>query len=383
MKILYIKLPDGYSDSWTYQENVLSTKFAQMGHETHLVVSPRGEDKDGNKIFHDPANYINSSGVHVHILPFTQRLYKLCRKFDYFDTLYELMNKIQPDFIFSHSVQYASLLTVAKYKKHHPAVKLVADNHADHVIMPVDNIRRKIVHKFIYKYFVKKADRYIDKYYGVSPSRGKYLTEIYGVNPNKIEIIPQVGDDTTAQKYNHVQERQALCEKYHLDSHKTILLFGAGTIDEKKNSMSLISAVEKNTDFELVIFGTFTPDVKATISKHLEQSNIHYIGNLDGETIYRTIIASDMAIYPGQHSVLWDNTVACGTPLCVKRWEGMDYFDINGNCKYIIDGTTEELVNLLDGLDSQTIEYMRSAALGIAKKKFSATEIAKRILEEK
>lgn len=383
MKILYIKLHCGYSDNWTYQENVLTTKFAQMGHETHIVVSTRTTDCQGNTIIQSPREYINDFGVHVHMLPFSKRLYRLSKKFDYFDTLYDLMVRIQPDFIFSHGVQYASLITVAKYVKRHPDVKLVADNHADHVIMPVDNIKRKIVHKVIYKFFVKRADKFIDKYYGVSPSRGKYLTDIYGVSPCKIGVIPQVGDDTTANKYNHDEERKLLCEKYHLNPDKMLLVFGAGTIDAKKNSMPLISAVENNTAFELIIFGSFTADVKATISEHLEQFNIHYIGNLDGETIYRTIIASDLAIYPGQHSVLWDNTVACGTPLCVRRWEGMDYFDINGNCKYIKEGSVEEMKHLLEGLSKSSIDAMRIAAQGKAKLKFSATEIAIRILGEK
>lgn len=383
MRILYIKLHCGYSDQWTYQENVLTTKFAQMGHETHIAVSTRTTDCNGDTVIQMPRDYINEYGVHVHMLPFSKRFYKLSKKFDYFDTLYDLMERVKPDFIFSHGVQYASLLTVAKYKKCHPEVKLVADNHGDQINMPVDNIKHKVVHKIIYKYFVKRADKYIDKYYGVSPSRGQYLTDIYGVSPIKIGIIPQVGDDTTANKYNYKEERELLCEKYHLDKHKIILIFGAGNIDANKNLIPLVEAVEEDSNYELVVFGSFNADMQKVYEKHQEQPNIHYIGTLSGRDIYRTIIGADLAIYPGLHSVLWDNTVACGTPLCVRRWDGMDYFDINGNCKYINEGTEEEIIHLLENMSKSSIEEMRIAAQDMAKKKFSATEIAKQILETK
>ena len=383
MIILYIKLHCGYSDTWTYQENVLTAKFAQMGHETHIAVSTRTTDCNRNTIIQSPREYVNEFGVHVHMLPFSKRFTKLSKKFDYYDSLYDLMERIRPDFIFSHGVQYASLLTVAKYKKNHPEVKLVADNHGDQVIMPVDNLKRKIVHKVIYKYFVDRADKYIDKYYGVSPSRGQYLTDIYGVSPNKIGIIPQVGDDTTANKYNYNVERELLCEKYHLDKNKTILIFGAGNIDAKKNLIPLVEAVEENPNYELVIFGSFRADVKTEFEKHQTHPNIHCIGVLSVKDIYRTIIGSDLAIYPGQHSVLWDNTVACGTPLCVRRWVGMDYFDVNGNCRYISEGTKKEIKGLLEDLSVDgRIETMRVSAQGDAKKLFSATEIANLILNQ-
>lgn len=383
MKILYIKLHCGYSDTETYQENVLTTKFAQMGHETHIAVSTRTTDCNRKTIIQSPREYINEFGVHVHMLPFSKRFYRLSKKFDYFDTLYDLMERIHPDFIFSHGVQYASLLTVAKYKKCHPEVRLVADNHGDQVIMPVDNFKRKIVHKIIYKYFVTRADKYIDKYYGVSPSRGQYLTDIYGVSPNKIGIIPQVGDDTTANQYSYKEERELLCEKYHFDKQKSILIFGAGNIDAKKNLIPLVEAVEEDSNYELVVFGSFSADVQKVFEKHQEQPNIHYIGSLSGKDIYRTIIGADLAIYPGQHSVLWDNTVACGTPLCVRRWAGMDYFDVNGNCRYISEGTKKEIKGLLVDLSVDgKIETMRVSAQGNAKKLFSATEIAKLILNQ-
>ncbi len=379
MRLVYIKLINSYSDKLTYQENVLPPRFVSMGYETHILVSPR-ENTDKGVIERNPCEYINNYGVHVHVIPFSKHFKHISKKFDYYDSLYNILEELKPDFIFSHSVQYLSFSSLGKYKRHHPEVTIVADNHADHIITPLNNIKRKFIQKFLFGTIIKQQEKYIDKFYGVSPSRAEYLYKVYGVNPNKIAVIPQMGDDNVIKKYDHAIERSELCDKYNLDEKNVIITFGAGNIDKKKNLLPLVEATEHFPNFELVIFGAFSNDVQSIMQSHLKKSNIHFIGKLNGENIYKLLIASDIAIYPGQHSVLWDNTVACGTPLCVRKWEGMDYFDISGNCIYLSDGTTNEIVNVLKEISEKNlVSSMREAAIA-AKISFSATEIAKRII---
>ena len=383
MKIVYVKLTNSYSDYWTYQENILPTCFTALGNETHLVVGPRFVDADGKRFMKEPCVYRNDKGVYVHVIPTSKRCKVLTTKFDYYDTLYSVLEEIQPDFIFSHGVQYAGLMTLAKYKQRHPCIRLIADNHGDYVIMPIDTFGRKVVQKVFYRYFVRKSDKAIDCYYGVSPSRAKYLSDVYGVNEHKVKVIPQVGDDSVVAKYKHDEERKRLCDKYDLSNYETIITFGAGNIDRKKNLMPLVNAMKSLPKCALVVFGTFANDIRIAMEKLIEDTaNVFHIGRLSGEEIYRTLIGADLAVFPGQHSVLWDNAVACGTPLCVKKWDGMDYFNINGNCEYINDGSNEEILLVLNQVTTtERISKMRIAAQGEAKNRFSSTLIAKKILE--
>ena len=382
MKIAYIKLTNSYSDYWTYQENILPACFTALGNETHLLVGPKFVDADGKRYMKEPCVYQNDKGVCIHVLPSSKRCKVLSTKFDYYDTLYSVLEKIQPDFIFSHSVQYAGLMTLTKYKRHHPNICLVADNHGDHVIMPINTLGRKIIHKVFYRYFVRKSEKAIDCFYGVSPSRAKYLTEVYGVDEHKVKVIPQVGDDSVIIKYKHEEERKRLCEKYDMSNYGTIITFGAGNIDRKKNLMPLVMAMKSLPKCALVVFGTFSKDIQPDLEKQMgETDNVFQIGRLSGEEIYRTLIGADLAVFPGQHSVLWDNCVACGTPLCVRKWEGMDYFNINGNCEYLSQGDEGEILSVLNKLVSaENMSKMRDAAQGKAKDAFSSILIAKRII---
>lgn len=383
MKIVYIKLTNGYAEYLTYQENILPSCFVNIGHEVHLVVTPLFTDKNGEEYIKEPCVYKNEKGVIVHVLPFSKRMRVVTVKFGYFDTLMNVLNELEPDFIFSHGVQYAGLMTLAKYKRFHPSVRLVADNHGDYIIMPINTIRRKIVQRIIYRYFVRKSEKVIDCFYGVSPSRAKYLSEVYGVNEHKVKVIPQVGDDSVIVKYNRSEERKRLCEKYGLSNYDTVITFGAGNIDRKKNLIPLVNAMKSLPKCALVVFGTFANDIQANVEKLIDETdNVFHIGRLSGEDIYRTLIGADMAVFPGQHSVLWDNAVACGTPLCVRRWDGMDYFNINGNCEYFNDGSYEEILSVLNRVTTtEIISQMRRAAQGEAKRHFSSTMIAKQILE--
>lgn len=384
MKIAYIKLTNGYADHLTYQENILPACFVSMGHETHLITMPRFSDVNGRGYIKEAGVYKNGKGVTVHVLPFSKHLKKLSAKFDYYDTLYSVLKTIRPDFIFSQSVQYASIVTVAKFKRENPHVKVVADNHGDMIISPVNSLKYKILQKIIYRSFIKRAEQYIDVFYGVSPSRAEYLAEVYGVNKGKIKVIAQVGNDTVISKYYHDKELNRICQNYNMNHSTIIVAFGAGRIDEKKNLIPLINAVGENQRFSLVIFGTFAESIEKEIKNLLDRfSNVNHIGRVAGDEIYRILIGADIAIFPGRHSILWDNTVACGTPLCVRRWKGMDYFDINSNCIYLEEGTKEEIQSVLVRVsEGDTLREMREAAQGRAKELFSATYVANEILSD-
>ena len=45
--------------------------------------------------------------------------------------LYKILEREQPYMIFHHNVNCSTLPVAARYKRHHPQVRLYADNHAD------------------------------------------------------------------------------------------------------------------------------------------------------------------------------------------------------------------------------------------------------------
>lgn len=384
MKVLYVKLTDGYRDDFTYQENILPAKFIKLGHETHIFVSRRTRDDSGKRILTNPGVYQNDSGVWIHVIPFCHRFDRLGRKLDIYDSLYNEICKLNPDFIFVHGLQFYSVKDIAKYKKIHSEVTVVVDNHADYIIMPLDTLKRKIIQKIYYKYLAQKINPYVQHFYGVSPLRAQYLNEVYGIPQNKIGIITQGGDEEIIDSLDAAEIRKELQCRFNISNEKVIIVSGAGNIDRKKKLYELMYAVLNNSSFELILFGTFTDDERQKCLSLLNATNIHYLGRIPGSDSYKYFKAADIAIFPGQHSVFWDQVVACGTPLVVRKIKGMDYFNINGNCLYLKSGTTKEISEVLHYLeDRQHLRILKQNAQTEAKVKFSYINIAKQIFDDK
>lgn len=379
MKILYLKLTGGYREDYTYQENILPEKMKQLGNEVHLFISTRSKNDDGSRIFIKNREYVNSFGIRIKTIPFKKNKKGLYEKLGVFDNLYRYIESVGPDFIFVHGFQFLSVLTLLRYKKKNRDVTIVADNHLDHIIAPLDTIKRKLLQKVLFRYIAKKLSRVVDFFYGASPLRADYLVKMYKINPAKIKILNQGGDEEIIQSFTHKTERARLCEQLRLDDKKIIVSFGAGNIDDKKRLFPLLASISKNENFELVLFGSFNKTTYLKCKSLLNNRRIHFLGNIKNESIYKIFIASDIAVFPGNHSVLWDQAASCGTPIMVNRVRGMDYFDYGGNCIYLTDGSTEEINNKLDNLCFEKLNKMRIIA-ETAQKKFWYINIAKKIL---
>lgn len=381
MKILYIKLTNGYKEDFTYQENVLPAKFVNLGYESHIIVSRRSRDASGNRILVESCQYKNDKDVIVHVLPFSKKFSWLSKKFDRYDSLRKKMEEISPDIIFVHSLQFLSVLDVAKFKQRHPNVKLYVDNHADYNIMPLDTIKRKIIQKGLYRFLAKRICSFVDCFYGVAPMRATYLHEVYDIPNEKIRLITQGGDEAIVSSLNRDKERKFIYDKFQIPQTDKLIVSGAGNIDNKKKIHELLKAVSAMSGYSLVLFGTFTQKEKIICEEYLSAGNIHYIGRIPGVESYNYFVAADLVIFPGQHSVLWDQSVACGVPSIFRWWQGLDYFNIDGNCIYLQDGSAEEIGTILvDLMNNDKLKKLQLNAQGKSKQEFSYIAIARKIL---
>ena len=96
-------------------------------------------------------------------------------------------------------------------------------------------------------------------------------------------------------------------------------------------------------------------------------------------------MASDLAVFPGTHSVLWEQACDCGLPTLFKDWDGgFSHVDVGGNSILLKDVTADslkiEMVNLIENKDRY--DRMLNVATTVAMKVFSYKEIAKKSIEE-
>jgi len=122
--------------------------------------------------------------------------------------------------------------------------------------------------------------------------------------------------------------------------------------------------------------------MKPIIETLSKSDSIRYIGWIDSYKAYDYFLASDLAVFPGTHSVLWEQAAGTGIPCVFRYWEGMDHIDAGGNCKFLYSDETSEIQKVIEEIvnDKKGYERMKIVAEEVGVKKFSYREISKKAI---
>ena len=381
MNIIHICLACFYVEGWGYQENILPRIHMEMGNKVTVLTSDYAFNTKYGATVKENKDYYNEAGIHVKVL---DRKRVLGREwYGAFGGIYENLEELNPDVIFVHGGQFVSLKDVINYCKQHPEVKMYIDQHGDYYNMPVGNWDQKVSQKLIYGHYIRKAVKYTSKFWGVTPWRCQYLNDIYGVPKNKIDLLVMGADDEKIHFDQMPELRDKIRNELGLQKDDFVVITG-GKIDRTKNIHLLMQAVaELNQEhLKLVVFGQPNDDMKAEIDALSKDAHICNIGWLDSALVYDYFLASDLVVFPGTHSVLWEQACGCGIPVVVKDWEGMHHVDLGGNCIFLKQDSVQEMKDVLLRIyhDHDAYEKMKKVAVEQGIPTFSYKEIAKRAI---
>lgn len=348
MKIIHIAPNAPYEEGWSYQENLLPKYQAKLGHQVILAVSTQRhlDNTQGLRSFED---YRSDDGFRVirqpirrSYLPFLGRALK-------FLNVYELLCEEKPDVIFHHGLISPTIRQAVRYKKKvNPDCVIIQDNHMDYNIgFTTDHLKGKIL-KLVYSRLYRSVDPFIDKVYGVTPWREQYARDIFGVPAEKTGVLIMGADDDRLDFANRDTHRTQLRQQYGVKEDEFLIVTG-GKIDAKKKIHLLMDAVKDLPNVKLLVCGTATADFADEFSKHLNP-NVIDVGWISSEQFYGYFFAADLAFFPGQHSVLWEQACASKVPCVFGRWDGMDHVDNGGNARFLDCSTPEEIRELIQKL---------------------------------
>lgn len=387
MKICHLALEAPYNEGWGFQENLLTKYQVKLGHEVTIVVSNRVNCINGQQKFVPVEDYISPDGFRIvrkeHIRFVPKRISNVIRIFKYYDLLCE----IKPDLIMIHGLNNFSVLQVVKYiKKVNPDCKVIADSHLDYNIGA--NLASKKLDTSLFRAMLrclqKKMQKYYIKVYGVTPWRCEYCEDIYRIRKDKLDVLPAGADDEKIDYDNRDKIRAEIRKKHNINDDDFLIVTG-GKIDGKKNIDKLMQAVTqlKNDNVKLLVFGQYAVDVAAKVEKLAKDEKIKYIGWISSDKVYDYFMASDLVFFPGQHSVMWEQSVACGVPVVMKYYHAMQHCDIGGNAFFFKDdstqGISETLQNILD--DQERYNEALKVAQSDKREQFLYSRLAKKALE--
>lgn len=354
MKIIHVCISERYVEGDSYHENILPTKHIKMGYDVTVVASQYYFDGRTKSMKHrDTADYVNKDGIHVIILPSRKGNKYSQLFFGTVEGLYETIDKVKPDVIFVHGVKSSDNATITKYVQHHKEVKVFADNHNDYHVTPL----KKGIGPWIARQIAVRNARLLlpvaQKFWGTLPLRADYLHTVFHIPKEKIDVLVMGGDEDFIINRDVNKVRKEIRTLYGIPQDAFLVVTG-GVFDERKQQVLLMKAIQaiENDKIWLIAFGEPSKGMEMLFEPYREEKRIVMTGWLPSDKAYDVFLASDLAFFPGWHSVLWEQAVACGIPLVAKYWEGVDHVNFNGNAILMphvnvdeIKQTIEELFN--------------------------------------
>ena len=385
MKVVHLCLGCFFPDNYSYQENMLPKFHKQLGYEVEVIASLVTFDKDGKGTYYPEAKtYKNEYDIKVTRLNYKKPLL-VYRKLKRYIGVYEALVQAAPGMLFIHGCQFRDMDVVVKYLKKHPGVKVYVDNHADFSNSGTNFLSKSILHKGFWKHSAKIINPYTTKFYGVLPARVDWLVNMYKLPKEKCELLVMGADDDKVREAVDNDWKEKIRKQYRIKDDDFLIMTG-GKIDAwKTQTLLLMEAVKRidNQRIRLIVFGSVTPELKEKVNNLADGYKVQYIGWIRADDSYHYWAACDLAVFPGRHSVFWEQVAGMGIPMICKYWEGTNHIDIGGNVVFLYDDSVEEIRNTIMGLISNPANYskMVTKAQNEAVREFSYSEIAKKSIE--
>lgn len=356
MKIVHIAPNSPYNDYWGYQDNLLPKYHKKMGHDVTMITTTKMH-QDGKLVEIAPTDYVLRDGVKVYRRAYRQYPVSTVTGVFSFIPVYDLLNEIKPNFVFYHGLVSTTIFDVVKYKKHHKDCVIVEDNHMDYNIgNKSDTVKQKLI-RFWLRWLNRKSIPYVDKVYGVTPWRKTYAEDYFGIPKDKTDVLIMGADDEKINLSEKDIIRKSIRKQYGINDSDFLIVSG-GKIDKKKGIHVLAEACSQMNGYvKLLIFGQIADELKEQMESIIASSeNIMYIGWIDSDKVYDYFFAADLVVFPGQHSVLWEQACASKVPCLFEQWEGMDHVNNGGNSTFVKPVTVFTLVEKIKEIIS-TEEY--------------------------
>lgn len=379
MNIVHVVPSFPYANNWGYQENILPKYHKKLGNNVTVITSNKLMDTDGKITVIPCEDYFLKDGVRVIRLEYKQYCNHYLTSINSKLNIYNLLKDLKPDLVFYHSLVSTSIFDVIKYKKkNNPNCIIVRDSHQDYY-----NFRRKgslikwLLIRQWNRIVNKLSIKYVDKVYGVTPWRKTFAEDYYHIPSSKTDVLIMGADDDKIDFKHRNQIREQIRKKNSISDSDFLIVTG-GRIDKTKNIHLLMKACSAINGIKLLVFGNVTSDFQAEFDNVLNNcSNCIHIGWINSDKVYDYFLSSDLAVFPGTHSVLWEQACACKVPCVFKAWTEMRHVNNGGNADFI-DNVTEVSIKdkILSLYNTEKYETMKKVALSEATDVYLCSNIA-------
>lgn len=388
MKIVHIV--QHYMPGHTYQENYLPAEMQKLGHAA-TILSGVDNPEFYTDALHQPMDTIVDKGVTVR---YVKMRYKSL--YTVIDGLYDLLTEEKPDLVFVHGFLIARNFELVRYANLHPDCVFCADTHETYLLAfnacfsgsLKDRVRRILYFRIVYRLWRRQMEKRYSVIFYVTPPRKTYAVRELGFSEQKLASL-WLGAELESLPYSQKDAlRVGIRTRLEMPADAKILIL-AGKLDEKKRPVELAEAFARLDDAQwwLLYVGSVEEEIRTRIDQAAGSTGrVRYTGFVSGDAVLEHLAASDFAVYPGAHSVLWEQTVCLGIPAAFHEPELGDAAHLSDesepNAVFLKNGSAEELLNLLKTMtaDETLLKTMGERARRYGESHLSYAELAKRAL---
>jgi len=381
MKILHVCLASHYTEGLTYQDNILPDENAKDGHEV-LVIS-------------DCFCYVDGSLTEVpeeeKILPNGVRLIR--KKYDHIinefisskvrkvSGLYDLIDNFKPDTILFHGVAGWEKLTVAKYKKQNPSIRLYIDSHEDFNNSGTNIVSYVGQYLLFNRCIVNKIKKYVDKFLYVTEDSRVFLSKAYGLKNDAMEFYPLGGHVLNDDDYFRLREETR--KSLHI-SLNSIVFLQTGKFDHLKKLIETIKSfsLTNRSDFKYIIAGFVPEELLPELTRLMKlDPRIEYKGWINSYQLQGLLCATDVYVQPGPHQSATMQMSLCARCAVILHDFPSHSYIFNNNGWLIKEQNEVDNVFLSIENNSGQLEEMSKKSYDFAKEWLDYSKLAKRILD--
>ena len=326
MRIVFVA--DFASELLGYQEFLLATAVARLGHEVHLVTScwnpPAPNYEESFQPLLGPRRGVPRTyefdGVKVHRLPVAFNV----RDRVYLSGLRATCRELQPEVIFVHLTFTITAVRMSRIAKQ-MGIPLFYDNHS---IRSVQNT--SMVSRFAYTVYRKVlnvlVEPYASKFFGVAKECSDFLREVHGVQSEKVELLP-LGVDTDL--FHEDPDAGKRWRESHGIETGDFVVTQTGKLDHDKDPLTLARAIGLMNESEKVVHlvlvgGGPKPYVDDVIAAAGTQ-HVHLLPAVKVGQLSEIFSGSDVVCFPGGTSMSALEAAACATVVVmndepVSKW---------------------------------------------------------------
>ena len=352
MKILHCCLAAFYNDNYGYQENIMPRMHKLQGHDVMILASTEVFVDRVNLGYTNPRKYINENGIPVHRVPYVSWLpLKIASKIRLYKGVFDIIEGFKPDVLFLHDAQFLSIKDIVKYVKVNSNVKLFVDGHTDFGNSARTFLSKWLLHRCIYQHCINVIKPYVERFYGTLPARVDFFVNEYKTPVEKTELLVMGADDEFVNKAKRNNSCKIIRNQFSVKDDDFLIVTGGKFTEGKKQILSVMEGVKRLSGkfhVKLLIFGSIMDKMKDEFYALCDGNIVQYIGWINANESYNYFEAANLVIFPGTHSVLWEQAVGQGKPCIFKYIPGFTHIDIGGNCEFLKKADLDDCMQIIE-----------------------------------